>query len=122
MVADDACSAVKSDLEAGTYTNYTDIFPIYIIGKDVWQGGNVYINLSDPTREPVQTVDGSVLYTKRSLKVTIVANSQTIRDNLYDDVVAILTATNRGYKLKRAKDDHFNPVLNGLPLEVSMLL
>lgn len=122
MVADDACSAVKSDLQAGVYTNYTEAFPIYIQGKDPYQGGPVHITLKNPKREPKQTVSGSVLYTKRSCTVIIVATSQTIRDNLYLDVVDILTATKRGYKLKRAKDDHFNPVLNGLPLDVEMLL
>ena len=122
MVADDACSAIKSDLKAGTYTHYTKSFPIYIQGNEPYEGGDVHITLKDPRREPVQTVSGSVLYTKRSCTVIIVATSQTNRDNLYLDVVDILTATNRGYKLKRAKDDHFNPVLNGLPLEVSMLL
>ena len=123
---DDACSAVKEDLEAakdaGSFTNYTDPFPIYIENKDYFQGGNVYIGLIDPTREPVQTVDGSVLYYKRGCTVVIVGDTDTARDNLFKDVVNILTATGRGYKLKRGKDKMFNRERFALPLEVSMLL
>jgi len=121
-MGDDACSAVKADLEAGSYTNYIDEFPIYIENKDTFQGGNVYIGLIDPTREPIQTVDGTVLYTKRGCTVVIVGDTDTARDNLYKDVVNILTATGRGYKLKRGKDKMINRERFGLPLEVSMLL
>lgn len=119
---DDACSAVKADLEAGTFTNYTTKIPIYIIGNDIFEGGKTYITLKNPTREPVQTVNGTILYTKRSCQITIVAPSQAIRDAIYDDLEAILPATSRGYVLKSAKDDHFNPELNGLPLQVNFIL
>jgi len=119
---DDACSAVKEDLEAGVYTNYTTKFPIYIENKDYFQGGNVYIGLIDPTRDPVQTVDGSVLYYKRGCTVVIVGDTDVARDNLYKDVEAILTATGRGYKLKRGKDKMFNRERFALPLEVAFLL
>ncbi len=121
-MGDDACSAVKEDLKAGSYTHYVNNFPIYIENKDTFQGGNVYIGLIDPTREPVQTVDGSVLYYKRGCTVVIVGDSDLARDNLFKDVVAILTATNRGYKLKKCKDMMINRERFALPLEVSMLL
>ena len=121
-MADDACSAVKSDLQAGTPTNYTTAFPIYIENKDVIQIGNVYILLKNATREPVQTVDGSVLYTKRGCTIEIIANSDTIRDAVYLDVIAILTKTNRGYKIKRGRDSPIHQRQNRIPMEVSMLL
>jgi len=122
MSGDDACSAVKSDLQAGTYTNYTNKFPIYIENRDKFEGGKVYIILRNPTREPIQTVNGTVLYTKRSCTIMIVANSAGNRDKLYDDLESILISTNRGYKLKRGKDDHRHEGLFGLPLEVGMIL
>lgn len=121
-MADDACSAVKADLEAGTYTNYKVTFPIYIHGKDVYEGGPTYILLDGAWKDPTQTVDGTVLYNKRGCNVIIRATSQEIRDQIYDDVEAILTATNRGYKLKRARDRHFNPELNRTIWGVEMLL
>jgi hypothetical protein len=121
-VADDACSAVKSDLQAGSFTNYTDSFPIYIENVDDFQGGNVYIVLRAPWRETEQTVNGTVLYTKRGCTILIVANSATIRDQLFDDLENILPATGRGYKLKKGKDNHRNKNLFDLPLEVEMLL
>jgi len=124
-MADDACSAVKADLEAGTYAFFTTgakNFPIYIENDDDFQGGNVYIGLIDPTRDPVQTVDGSVLYYKRGCTVVIVADTKTARDNLYKDVEDILTATSRGYKLVRGKDQMFTRERFALPLEVSFLL
>ena len=120
---DDACSAIKADLEAGTFTNYTvgdEVF--YIENEDKFEGGNAYILLKDPTREPVQVVNGPVLYTKRGCTIVIFGDSPTIRDELYDDVIAILSATSRGYTFKRAKDKIWSESQFTLPLEVSMLL
>lgn len=122
MVDEDACAAVKSDLQAGTFTITTYTPPIYIIGKDEYQGGNVRIHLKDATREFEQLVNGPILYTKRGCTILIIASSAAIRDDVFNDVVNILVATSRGYKLKRGKDNHHNRNLNGLPLEVSMIL
>ena len=120
-MADDACSVVKADLEAGTFTRYTTRFSIYNVAKDPFQGGNVYISLNNARRVPEQLVNGPILYHKRSCTINIIANSQTIRDQVYDDVIDILNATNRGYVFERVKDDHFHPALNRTPLEVSMI-
>ena len=121
-MADDACSAVKYDLQAGTFTNYPTAFPIYIENKDVIQIGNVYILLKSAFRDPVQTVDGTVLFTKRGCTIEIVANSDTIRDAVYLDVIAILTATNRGYKIKRGRDSPIHVRQNRIPVQVEMIL
>ena len=121
-MADDACSAVKSDLSAGVHTNYTGNYKVYIENEDEFEGGNVFIILRDATREPVQTVDGTVLYTKRSCTLNIQANSTTNRDNLYDDIVNILIATTRGYVLKKGKDTPANKEKFVLNVSVSMLL
>ncbi len=123
MVADDACSAVKADLEAGSFTNYTigDLV-YYIENEDKFDGGNAYIFLKDPTRDPIQGVNGGVIYTKRGCTVGAFGDSPTVRDNIYKDIVAILTATNRGYKLIRARDKMWSQNQFTIPLEVSMLL
>lgn len=121
-MTDDACNAVKSDLKAGTYTRYKDAFPIYIENEDDYQGGNVFILLKNPIRIPVQTVDGSVLYTNRSCTLEIRATSTKIRDDLYLDVIDILTSTGRGYKLKRARDLSIHTGQFRIPLDVSMML
>ena len=120
---DDACSDVKADIEAGAFTFYTtDTVKVYIRGKDIYQGGNSYIILDSSWRNPVQTVDGTVLYHKRGCQIIIRANSQEIRDAIYEDIEAILTATGRGYKLKRARDLHLNQNLNRTPFRVEMIL
>lgn len=119
---DDACNAVKSDLLAGTFTRFTKAFPIYIENEDDFQGGNEFIILRNPRRDPVQTVSGSVLYTKRSCTVEIKAPSTSIRDNIYDDIIDILIATNRGYKIERGKDRAISKGNFRLPMDVSMLL
>lgn len=119
---DDACNVVKTDLLAGTPTRFTTAFPIYIANEDEFEGGNQFIILRNPRRDPVQTVSGSVLYTKRSCTIEIKAPSTSIRDNIYLDIIDILTATNRGYKIEKGKD---RPISKGnfrLPVDVSMLL
>lgn len=103
-MADDACSTVKSDLEAGTWTNYGSTPPIIITDQHPKKPKNKYIELFNSTREPIQTVSGSLLYTKRSCQIRIVMNTTTNRDNVYDDIFNILTATCRGYTITRGKD------------------
>lgn len=119
---DDACSAVRTDLQAGTFTRYTDAFPMYIRALDPFQGGSVYIILQGAWRDPVQTVNGPVLYTKRGCVILISATNPALRDQVYLDIVDILTATNRGYKIKRSKDKQQHQLLTDMPVEVEMLL
>ena len=121
-MGDDACNAVKSDLKAGTYTNYTTDFPIYIKGGDKFQGGNVFIHLKDGSRTPVQTVSGSILYTQRSCSLQIMANTTTNRDALYDDIIDILTSTSRGYAIKKGRDDPYSTEHYSLTLDLTFLL
>ena len=121
-MADDACSAVKSDLQAGTFTRYTTDIPIYILRQDTFQGGNVYIVLKNPTREPVQVVNGTILYTKRSCIIDVVCPNPDIRDNLFLDITDILIATNRGYKIKPGTDMPINTDQTRTILKVAMLL
>lgn len=122
MVADDACSLVKDDLEKGSYTRYTDNFPIYIDKKDVFQGGNVYVLLKFPIRNPMQDFTGKVIYTEGGCTIVVVCNTDTIRDKLYLDIIDILNATNRGYELEHGTDNmnHQNQV--GHSLEVALFL
>ena len=122
MTDDDACSAVKADLESGTYTHYTTNFPIYIKDHNRFQGGNVYIILSDCLRTPIQTVNGTILFTPRSCSLQIVANTPSNRDDLYDDVISILTSTSRGYTIKRGKDLPYDEKHHSLTLQLSFLL
>ena len=119
----DACSDIKSDLKAGTFTNYgSDNIPIYIEKAESFRGKGIYIVLKDAFREPVQTVDGTILFTKRGCTVVITANTTTNRDSIYDDIVSILTATSRGYTFKRGKDQPQNKKRLDLSIMVSMLL
>ena len=118
----DACTDVKSDIEGGTFTRYTDSIPIYHIGKDDFQGGPVYIRLSNPTRNPKQTVDGGILYELRGCRVEIKAPNATIRENIYDDLCDIFKASNRAYKLKRVDDIHPNKEQDRLQLDVEIIL
>ena len=119
----DACTDVKADLKAGTFTNYgSDDIPIYIENRDPFKGKGIYITLKDAFREPVQTVDGTILFTKRGCTITIVANTTTNRDNIYDDIVSILTATSRGYTFKREKDQPQHKKRLDLSIIVSMML
>jgi len=90
LTAKDACSVVKADLEEGIFTHYTDSFPIYITDKDKFQGGNVYIELKDSRRKPVQAFTGNAIYRKKNCTITINADNETNRDNLYDDIFDIL--------------------------------
>ena len=119
---EDACNAVKSDLKAGTYTRFRNAFPIYIEKEDDYQGGNEFIMLKNPYREPVQTVDGSVLFTKRGCVIEIKANSTKVKDDLYDDVIDILTATSRGYKIEKGRDLPISQIQTRISLNVSFLL
>lgn len=121
-MADDAYNAVKDDIKAGVHTRYTDAYPIYIVRLDAYEGGNVFLLLRNGFRDPVQTVDGSVLYYKRGCRIEIYATSEDNRDKLFLDIIDILTSTNRGYKIKRAKDVPHHQTLIGLPLEVEMIL
>ena len=123
-MGDDASSDIKADLVAGTYTNYTGTTPpiIYIENKDEFNGGKVYILLRSANRDPVQTVSGSVLYTGRSCSIIIVANSITNKDNLYLDIVNILTATARGYKIGKGRDQPRTKTQTSILVPVSMLL
>jgi len=119
----DACTDIKADLIAGTFTNYgSDSIPIYIDNKDAFKGKGIYITLKDAFREPVQTVDGTILYSKRGCTITIVANTTTNIDNIYDDITTILSATNRGYVFKRIKDQPQNKKRLDLSIIASMLL
>lgn len=113
---------MKADIESGTPTRYTAGYPIYRENMDEFQGGPVYIFLSNPDRNPVQTVSGSILYEKRSCTIEIVATSADNREDIYDDICDILIATSRGYKLKRAKDNPVHAEQNRILLEVEILL
>lgn len=119
---EDACNAVKSDLKAGTYTHFKNAFPIYIVNEDDYQGGNEFIMLKNPWRDPVQTVDGTVLFTKRGCDIEIKANSTKIKDDIYDDVIDILTSTGRGYKIMKGTDLPISQVQTRISLKVSFLL
>lgn len=119
----DACTDVKADLIAGTFTNYgSDNIPIYIEKAEPFKGKNVYIILKDAFREPIQTVDGTVLYTKRGCTIIITANTTTNRDRIYLDITNILIATSRGYKITRGRDQPTNKKRLDLLIKVSMLL
>lgn len=117
----DACTDVKSDIESGTPTRYTDAFPIYIRNSDKFESGHVYIILSDPWRNPVQLVNGPILYEKRGCRLNIKAPVQTICEDIYDDIVDIFTATSRGYVFKRIKDHPETTDQNRIILDVEML-
>lgn len=124
-MSNDAYTDIKADLEAGTFTNYgSNNIPIYIEKKSVFKGfsKNAYINLKGASREPVQTVNGTVLYTKRSCIIEIIGTSTTAKNNIYDDIVNILTATSRGYTLTRGRDSPQNKKNDTLTILVSMLL
>lgn len=121
-MSDDACSVVKSDLKAGSYTNYTNSFSKYIVGKDTFQGGDVHIILDNAWREPVQTVSGSILFTKKGCSLEIVAPTAEIRDSLYLDIVDVLTATCRGYIIKQIKDKPVHKNQQRMMLKVEMSL
>ncbi len=104
MVVSNACEDVKSDLQSGSYTLYTKDFPIYIKDKDKFKGGNVFIFLLNGNRNPIQVVNGPVLYTPRSCDIMIRASSSEILDNLRDDVEKIILATSRGYVINDEYD------------------
>lgn len=122
MADDDACSVVKADLEAGTFTRYTTSFPIYIIGKDPFKGGNVYVILDQATRTPVQLVNGPILFTKRACLIEIVAPIAATRDDIWDDIVDILVATSRGYRINSGADRPVHYKQNRVRMRVEMLL
>lgn len=123
-MSNDAYTDIKTDLKAGTWTNFGSTPVIYIERKTVFKGlvKNAYINLKGATRDPVQTVDGTVLYTKRSCVIEIVGTSTTAKNNIYDDIENILTATSRGYILTRGRDSPQNKKNDTLTILVSMLL
>lgn len=121
-MADDACSAVKDDLQGGTFTRYNNSIPIYILRQDTFLGGNVYIVIKDATREPVQLVNGPILYTKRGCTIDVVCPNPTIRDNIYLDITDILIATDRGYKIKPGTDKPINSNQTRNVIKVAMLL
>jgi len=102
-MADDACALVKTDLQAGTFTRYTASFPIYINGKDKFMGQakQVWFLLSNGRGNPVHTSAGTVLFTRHSCRLLIHAPSDELRDDLYDDVKDVLTASSsRSYVIK----------------------
>lgn len=105
MVADDACSVVKSDLKGGTWIRYTDgPPPLYRENADKFKGGPIYIRLLEPRREPNQDFTGTIIYTRGGCIILAMAPSDTIRDNLYLDVIDILNATDRGYLFDFSSD------------------
>lgn len=117
----DACSDVKADLKAGTYTRFKTAFPIYIEDKDTFKGGNVYIILRDAYRNPIQTVDGMVVYTEKGCSIEIVASSTTIKDDLYLDVEDILTGVNLAYIITNVTDLPIHKRQNRISFDVSMI-
>ncbi len=120
-MANDACDLLKTDLEAGTWTNYGSTPNIYIEDKDEHSGGNTYIKLSEGRRDPIQAFSGSVIYYERSLVLEIVAPNAIDRDNIYLDIIAIGNVTNRGYVFDRSDDLHENPELFRTIIEIKFI-
>ena len=121
-MGDDACNLVKTALLAGAYTKYTSAYPIYIENKDKFQGGNVYVLLKGAFRNPVQTVDGMVLYTEKGCTVEVIANSEKFKDDLYSDIEDILTAVELAYIITNLSDNPDNESQDGLSFDVSMII
>lgn len=104
-MADNPCSIVKTDIEAGTFTRFTTDFPIYVDGVDKYQGGNYFIHLSDPIVNPIQGVDGGILYNKQGCKLLIHARNIDSGDDIYDDIIDILKAvTSRSYVFQKLQE------------------
>lgn len=121
-MGDDACNLIKTALLAGAYTKYKNAYPIYIENKDKFQGGNVFVLLRDAFRNPIQTVDGMVLYTEKSCTVEIIASSEKLKDDLYSDIENILTKVELAYIITNLSDNPDNESQDGLMFDVSMIV
>jgi hypothetical protein len=121
-MANEACAVVKTDLGVGPWTNFGGIGPIiYNTGIEDFEGGNDYIKLRDGIRNPLQLVNGPVLLNSGSCILEAHGANQDNVDNLYLDIIAILTATNRGYTFKRGRDAPMGKTLFTITMEVSYL-
>lgn len=100
----DACNIVKSELTAGTWSNFGSKPNIYINNEDDFHGGNQYIQLSIPARTPIYTTNNQVIYYDYSCTLTITAQTTTIRNNLYSDIEAILEAADSSYTIQTIRE------------------
>jgi hypothetical protein len=106
LVLHDLPTDLKTDLEAGTWSNTGSTPRIYIQNKDEFLGGEDYIRLFDGRRRLEQTVSGSFIMPRRSCKLYAIAPNETMLNNMEKDIKNILIAVSgRSYTIRDVIDD-----------------
>jgi len=99
----DIQTTIRTDLEAGTWTNYGSQPKVYDEKRTKF-GNNVYISIYNTSGNVVQAINGAVIMFEDQCVVEINSPNRTDLNKIYTDVLNILNATTRGYVYRRTQD------------------
>lgn len=103
---DDLANIVRTELQNGTWTNYTDSPlsgtdnpPTFVDFEHEITKGEEHIRVSEPKRKPIHALNLSTIYNDKSCLIRTYSRNTTYRDNIYKDIVAIFFASNYGLRV-----------------------
>jgi len=126
-MANDAANIVKDVLVAGTWTNFTRGLttnsnpPIFILYEDKVKLGETYITLENDPGMPIMLANATLMFVDRPCKIQIFARNETDRENIFEDIKALMKASNYSHTYTRNQERSPNQQRSNLEVTIKLL-
>ena len=100
---EDLQTTVKTDLEAGTWTNYASTPKIHVEAQKK-NSKNTWVEVLNTSGDVIQAANGAIILFDDQCEININTQNRTDLNKLYADFINILNTTGKGYTYHRTRD------------------
>ena len=99
-----ASETAKTELEAGTWSNFTDTIPPIYLEIEKVHAKNEWIQFYGDRENPVYAANDSIIFSKYECNIEIHARNRTDLDNMMIDIKNILRVSDENLTIMNLRD------------------